>query len=438
MIAIASGAPRRLARAWLAVGLCALAGGGLLAILLVLARTPGIQDLLPLRDFFRAALIAHVDLTVAVWFMAFAAVMWSALGDARGDAAGRAAAALAAAGMLLMLLAPFFPAAQPLLNDYIPVLRHGVFYASLGLCGAGFGLALLRALATTWPRRPASEPLRLGAFLGAVAGTCAFAAFLWSWLTLPRAMDQAYFEALFWSGGHLLQYQHALLTVVAWLWCAGHLGAKPAVGARTLSLLFVLAALPVLAAPVIYIAWPAGEPQHVAAFARLMVWGHPAMAPLIVVALASLWQLRAVAHAAKSALYASFVLFAVGGVLGYLIRGANVVIPAHYHGAIVGVTLAFMGLAYVLLPQLGFRAVDGRLARLQPIIYGGGQLLHILGLAWSGGYGVQRKAAGAEQALSALPQQLGMALMGLGGLIAVIGGLLFVLLCLRAMWPRAG
>jgi heme/copper-type cytochrome/quinol oxidase subunit 1 len=130
---------------------------------------------------------------------------------------------------------------------------------------------------------------------------------------------------------------------------------------------------------------------------------------------------------------ASLLLFIVGGVLAYLIRGANVVIPAHYHGAIVGVTLAFMGLAYVLLPQLGFRSVEGRMARLQPYVYAGGQLLHVLGLAWSGGYGVQRKVAGAEQMLVSLPQKIGMGMMGLGGLIAVIGGVMFVVVCLRAM-----
>jgi hypothetical protein len=32
-------------------------------------------------------------------------------------------------------------------------------------------------------------------------------------------------------------------------------------------------------------------------------------------------------------------------------------------------------------------------------LYGGGQLLHVPGLVISGGYGVQRKVAGAEQAL---------------------------------------
>ncbi|MCC6851727.1 MAG: hypothetical protein IT502_05380 [Rubrivivax sp.] len=121
-----------------------------------------------------------------------------------------------------------------------------------------------------------------------------------------------------------------------------------------------------------------------------------------------------------------------------MIRGANVVVPAHYHGSIVGVTLAFMGLAYVLLPRLGFRAPAGRMALWQPYVYGGGQLMHILGLAWSGGYGVQRKVAGAEQVLLGAPERIGMGMMGLGGLVAVIGGVMFVLVCLRAMWPREG
>jgi hypothetical protein len=53
-------------------------------------------------------------------------------------------------------------------------------------------------------------------------------------------------------------------------------------------------------------------------------------------------------------------------------------------------------------------------------------LLHILGLMWSGGYGVQRKVAGAEQTLRSTQEVLGMGLMGFGGLLAIVGGVLFV------------
>jgi hypothetical protein len=76
-----------------------------------------------------------------------------------------------------------------------------------------------------------------------------------------------------------------------------------------------------------------------------------------------------------------------------------------------------------------------RIAHVQPYVYGGGQLMHILGLAWSGGYGnIQRKTAGAAQGLDNLPEIAGMALMGLGGLVSIIGGLLFLVVAIRAIW----
>ena len=436
-IEVAPGAPQKLARAWLWLGIMALIGSGLLAILLVLSRTPGIQDVFPLKNFFRAALVVHVDLSVAVWFMAFAAVIWSALG--RGGLAwlGWAGLGLAALGTALMTVSPFLPGAEPVLNNYIPVLQQPFFHASLWICGAGFALAVLRALLTTWPRPAFGAPLQTGAFLGAVAAFLALAAFLWSFIVVPRAPeieDKLYFEVLFWGGGHTLQFQHALLMVVAWLWVAAALGKGMDDAPRALSVMFWIAALPLLAVPAIYLTIPAGELPHMQLFAKLMIWGHPYMAPLILVGLLALWGVRGVpASGAKSAFVASFLLFAVGGVLGYMIQGVNVVIPAHYHGSTVGVTLAFMGLTYVLLPRLGHGEVDGAMARWQPYVYGGGQLIHILGLAWSGGYGVQRKVAGAEQALTTLPQKIGMGMMGAGGLIAVIGGIMFVLVCLKLL-----
>jgi len=119
--------------------------------------------------------------------------------------------------------------------------------------------------------------------------------------------------------------------------------------------------------------------------------------------------------------------------IGFLISGSTVTIPAHYHGSIVGVTLALMGVCYLLLPQLGFPLRNMRMAIWQPVVYGGGQLLHVAGLVWSGGYGVQRKVAGAEQNLDSIERVAGMGLMGLGGLISAIGGLLFLIVVLRAL-----
>ena len=59
--------------------------------------------------------------------------------------------------------------------------------------------------------------------------------------------------------------------------------------------------------------------------------------------------------------------------------------------------------------------------------------MHILGLAWSGGYGVKRKTAGAAQELDRLPEVLGMGMMGLGGLISIIGGGLFLWIMIKIL-----
>jgi heme/copper-type cytochrome/quinol oxidase subunit 1 len=179
--------------------------------------------------------------------------------------------------------------------------------------------------------------------------------------------------------------------------------------------------------------------EHIKLFTWLMRYGGSLAAlPLSLALLHGLW------HAGKAtgsgqplraALIVSMILFGAGGAIGFLISGTNVTIPAHYHGNIVGVTLAFMGLTYLLLPQLGFRAPEVKLARLQPWLYGGGQLLHVLGLVISGGYGVQRKVAGAAQALDSVGRVTGMGLMGVGGLISIAGGFLFIYVCYRSMWP---
>ena len=116
-----------------------------------------------------------------------------------------------------------------------------------------------------------------------------------------------------------------------------------------------------------------------------------------------------------------------------MISGLDIVIPAHYHGATVGVTIAFMGLTYYLLPRLGFAALPEKMAFWQPLLYGGGQLMHIIGLAWTGGYGVQRKTAGLAQGVDKIEEIAGMSLMGFGGLISVIGGLLFLIVAWKSM-----
>lgn len=441
-LAVPEGARRTLARAWLWLGLGALVGSGLFSILLVLSRTPGLNQWLPVADFFRVALVLHVDLSVLVWFVALAGLLWTLNGSERALGLARLALALCGLGAGVMALAAFVGSGEPIMANYIPVLDHALFLSGLAVFALGFALLVLRTL---WAReRPGAAPsgdraLRFGLDAGAIAAAVALLAFGWSLALVPAGLDsRAYYEILFWGGGHALQFVWTLLMLVAWLWLASAVGARVPLSPRLTWLLFALALAGVFVTPYAYLAHDIASVEH----RHLHTWamrlgGGVSIVPIglaLVFALPfSATPPSAASRPLRSALVASILLFAAGGVIGAFISGNNVKIPAHYHGCIVGVTLALMGLVYLLLPKLGYRAPRGRLACWQPALYGAGQLMHIVGLVWSGGYGVQRKVAGAEQVLHSGSEIAGMGLMGLGGAIAIVGGLLFVVVVAQAL-----
>lgn len=430
----------RLVTGWLSLGLAALVVGGLYTVLIVLSRTPFFQEIIPWVDFFRTALVVHVNLTVLVWFLAFAGVLWNYTSSARCRRCGWAALALCAIGMAVIIIAPFTGEGRPLMNNYVPVLQNPVFFAGLILFGAGFGLQVIRACLTAFDSDNQSSgetALRFGLFVAVVASLFAIVALILSWFGIDAGFEgHAFYDRLFWGGGHIIQFSHTQLLLVAWLWLATVSGARLRLSPRAALFLFILGLQPVLAAPVVYIVFDVSSGNHLFWFIQLMKYGGAlAAVPIglaVVLAIAERWRPAPGFEVERNALVFSLLLFGVGGGIGFMISGSTVTVPAHYHGSIVGITIAFMGLAYHLLPRLGFRKVEGRAARWQPGIYGSGQLLHIVGLAWSGGYAVARKSTEAERGFE---QIAGMGLMGFGGLVSIVGGVMFLVLVYLAMRP---
>ena len=440
-IAIPATAQRSIATGWLLLGVAALIGAGVFSILLVLARTPFFAGIVPAGDFFRVALVVHVDLSVLVWFVSMAGMLWTLDTSPRFVWLGWLALAVTAAGTALMAAAPFTGAAVPVMSNYVPVLDNDTFLAGLVVLGAGFLLLTLRSFvapARMSLRLDGADALRFGLKAAAVSSAVALLALAWSLAEVPRDVDAlTYYELLFWGPGHVIQFTWTLLMLVAWAWLATLAGSPLPLSPRVVVLVYAIGLVSVFVAPLIYLNWTVVSVEY----RKMMTWlmrfgGGLAILPMVLALAVALVRQRAttpVTRPLRAALVASLLLFAAGGLIGFLIQGSDVRIPAHYHGSIVGVTLALMGLAYALLPRLGFREVRGRLADWQPWLYGGGQLLHILGLLWSGGYGVQRKVAGAEQTLRTTQEVAGMGLMGLGGLLAIAGGVLFVWVVLASV-----
>lgn len=427
-----------IAPSWLKLGVFSLIAAGLFSLLLVLSRTPGAQDIIPWIDFFHTALVVHVNLSVLIWFMSFSCLFWSIYAGPRLLILDKVALYLCIAGTGLLVVSPFLGADKPLLNNYIPVLQHPLFFWSIGLFSLGVLIQCVRVL-TIWPGK-VNDITKIAPYIAAIFTMVSIISLFISWLNVPSDQDSLiYYEYLFWGSGHVLQFSHTVLLLFSWAILIHYVGGNISITEKTTKWLFMILLLPLFYVIHIYVARDVFDPIHITEFTLLMKYGGLFSVPLGLVIgwgfLTSKLDKNDENKAAKAALLTSIILFATGGVIGFLIHGVNVVIPAHYHGSIVGVTLAFMGVAYYLLPKFGYKKPVWKMAHSQPYVYAGGQLMHVLGLAWSGGYGVQRKTAGSAQGLDSLPEVIGMGMMGLGGLISIIGGIMFLIVMLKSMWP---
>lgn len=443
----------KLAKTWLFLGIFSLLFSGIFSILLVLSRTPVIQDMIPFIDFFHTALVVHVDLSVLIWFTSFAGVLWT-MTCKNINNLDWLAVYTAIVGTLIIIITPFIMDGYPLMNNYIPILQTPVFYLGLGLFILGLTVRIIRTLSSpdNLNYKTASGALSIGSYSAALTALFAILTFIYTWITvtkltsalMPQEIESAlYFELLFWGAGHIIQFTHMLLMFVIWMSLLQFCHAKISASPSLISSLFVVTFLPVLFSPIIYFQYDLFSAEFHQAFTHLMKFGSLTALPLGLIFLYFLlhtqfFQNKGISNASipfRNALWSSLVLFAAGGFLGFMIKGDNVIIPAHYHGSIVGITLAFMGFTFYLLPYFNYPLTPKafQLAKIQPIIYAAGQLMHITGLTWSGGYGVKRKTAGNAQSLENLPEIIGMTLMGLGGLIAIIGGILFIIIAILSI-----
>jgi cytochrome c oxidase subunit 1 len=119
-----------------------------------------------------------------------------------------------------------------------------------------------------------------------------------------------------------------------------------------------------------------------------------------------------------------------------LIIHNTIYVPGHFHATVVvGTTLAFMGLTYFLIPVLFRRELAfPTLAKWQPYVFGLGMSAVSLFLMGAGTLGVPRRHWDISFAGNAFAHEfpgaawLMMALAGLTGLVAIVGGGMYLLI----------
>ena len=420
---------RRELRRWLRLAVASLVIAGSFSLFIVVARLPPIARLIADATFFKRALVIHVDLSLVVWFLTFLVALAHRL-PAR-DRLGRLGAPLTAAGVALLCAGILVPA-TPILANYVPVLDHPLHLAALGLVATGVAVALLgRRLLPG--RREASDGVALALRGAAVAFFAALVTLVASVAGTPEGLEPTTaYELRFWGAGHLLQVAHTAGMVAAWQILVGGATGAPPVSRRLAAALVALLVAPTLAGPLLTVGGTATI-GYQTGFTRLMQWGI-ALPVLVFLALGlrALARARAWRDPRAVAFVVSAALTVLGYLLGALIRGSNTVVPAHYHAAIGAVTVAYMGVAYGLFAVVG-RAARTSIARWQPALFGAGQSVFAAGFALAGAHGMARKAYGQEQHIRSTAETLGLGVMGLGGLVAVVGGVVFLVAAIAAL-----
>ncbi len=436
---------------WVILPIVALAIAGLMAILVALLRVPGVDNILPWssQTFFEKGLIAHVTFAFVIWYLGVQGAMTVLASAAAGSLPrgysfiGRVGFYAAGLSFVLILIPVLFNLGEPSANNYVPVLIHPLFFAGLTLLAFGLALPVLRLIVQVAGQRTC-EPTVFAIAASGVIFLLALICIGAAWITMPAGMpavDAA--ERAFWGLGHIMQFAHTLLLLAGFfLLSRMSLGETP----LTNGWFKIMAGFMVAGAaigPLLYISYAANDPAQVTAFTDLYWYVLPW--PVAAVMLATGWLFFQRARPVRdqtpevTGLWVAFILFSVGGLIGFFESSVDTRTPAHYHAELIGVTIVFMCLYFALFVPLLDRPMPTRRTRtLSYVLLGTGQMFHSMGLFAAGLDGVARKVAASEQGLDSATKIASMALMGLGGLIAVFGGVTFVVIAGRSILLNKG
>jgi heme/copper-type cytochrome/quinol oxidase subunit 1 len=232
-----------------------------------------------------------------------------------------------------------------------------------------------------------------------------------------------FFERLFWIPGHIQQVLNGVLLVGVWYALRGSIG-QECRGFRFMgffNMMFLVSAFVLFVIP-FFIDPIAKEAKVISEIVYAVGLGVPIFAHGVNILRGLKWSGKKVQFIS---LILSMAIYFFGIAIAYSGFGNDLRVPAHYHGAVTGLTLAMMGLSHHWLGRVRIKGIIKSLGEIQPAVYGVGMILVITGLMVSGIFGAPRKTYGVS--FTTEPVVLAaLTVMGIGTLLAVAGGVLFV------------
>ncbi len=479
-------AAEQLVRANAVVAIVSLLIGAIAALLLVLTRWQAVH-LLPAVWYYR--LLGVHGMNMLIFFIIYfeMAVLWFAstvLLNARPAAPrfGWFNFGLMLLGTLIVEWAQWTGRADVLFTSYPPLKAHPLFYLGVIFFAVGALLVTCQFFATLVIAKrektyEGSVPLVVyGAVTAAIIAVITLVngaiiyvpTFLWSIGVIP-AVDPQFYRLIWWALGHSSQQINVAAMVAVWYMLGGLtigavvLNEKVSRSAFVLYIMFIsmASAHHLLVDPGFSPAWKIVNTSYFMYMAVLASMVHGFTIPA---GMELGMRLRGftdglfgwLRHApwgdpGFSSLVLSVIVFGfVGGITGVTLgtEQINIIahntmrIPGHFHSTVVsGTALAFMGATYYLLPLIFRRKVAfWPLARIQPYLFAGGLLLLVMGMTFAGSFGVPRRHWDISFSQAPYDVQFNpavdmfLAMMGIGGVIAVTGAMAFILIAVVSVF----
>ncbi len=471
---------------WNAVaGVLALLVGGIMAIGVVLTRWPAVK-LLP-ADQFYLVLTAHGVDMLLIWIIFFEmAVLYfcsSTLLRCR-----LATPKIAWLGFILMSIgavmgnyAVLAGESSVMFTSYVPMQASPLFYLALILFAVGALIGCFVFLGTLVVAKnegtyEGSLPLvTFGALTACIIAVFTIASgaviliptLLWS-VGIIKEIDPLMYRVIWWGMGHSSQQINVAAHVSIWYAIAAiAFGAKPLSEkvSRFAFLLYILflqlaSAHHILSDPGLGSEWKVMNTSYFMYFAVMASMIHGFTVPGAIEAAQRKkgynnglfeWLRKAPwGNPAVSGMLLSLFIFGfIGGISGVVVGTEQlnmlmhntIYIPGHFHATVVGgTTLAFMALTYFLVPTLFKREmIAPKLCSIQPYLFGISMAVVSLVLMGAGTLGVSRRHW--DMAFSGAPFQyewpgaayLMMGIAGIFGMLAIVGGALFILLVVGSL-----
>ena len=479
-------AAERLVKTNAVVSIVALLVGATAALLLALTRWQAIH-LLPAVWYYR--ILGVHGMNMLIFFIIFfeMAVLWfvsTALLNARPAAPkfGWFNFGLMLGGALMVEAMQWSGRADVLYTSYPPLKAHPLFYlgiilfavGALGVVGQFFATLSIAKREKTYV---GSMPLVVyGAMAAAVIAVITLLhgamvyipTFLWS-VGLIDGVNPQMYRLLWWALGHSAQQINVAAMVSVWYMLgaltvgAVVLNEKVSRWAFVLYILFISMAsahhllvdpgfgpawkivntsyfmyMAVLASMVHGFTVPAGMElgmrlrgytKGMFEWLRKAPWGDPGFSSLI---------------------FSVVVCGFFGGITGVTIgtEQINIIahntlrVPGHFHATVVsGTAMAFMGATYYLIPLVFRRKVAfWSVAKVQPYLFTIGMLLVEFGMTFAGSFGVPRRHWDISFAQAAFDVpfnpavDLFLAMVGIGGILAVTGAYAFILIAVKSVF----